>query len=125
MSNIFRNTKEGGTVLLTFSAFESRMFSYQLDVDFMLKNKVAPEQVFQNIRKLEIKDNFNALGYMYANNGLLYKQWVREEILFRLERYDLKKIETEKLELEWDTQVKKPEYKQYPKLWMWLVNITV
>ncbi len=125
INNILNNTKKNGTLLLTFSSFESRIFSYQLDADFMFKQNINPVEIFQTIKNIEIKENFNTLGYMYSNSGLIQKQWLKEELLFRFEKYKFKKITIKKLEFNWETQIKKKEYSNYPKLWMWFVKINL
>lgn len=125
IDNILQNTKKKGKIILTLSSFESRLLSFQLDADFMYRSGLNPQEIMFNIKRMETNENLNSLGYMFSHSGLVQKQWIKEEILFRLKKYNFSKVRIKKLTLDWEKQIKKKEYKKYPNLWMWLVIIEI
>ncbi len=128
IDSIIKNTKKEGQIILTLASFESRIFSIQLDADYMFNHGEDPAKISKILGGWEIKGNFSASGYLISKIGktnLIQKQWVREELLFRLQRYDFKKVEIVKLNLDWDKQLKKKGYIKYPNLWLWLVKIDI
>lgn len=123
INNLKRNLKKNGIILITTSSLESRIFSFQLHADLLFKNNHNINFIYQTIKEKEFKQNFSSFGYMLTKDNLIQKQWLKEELYFKLKKINFKKIKIKKLELDWELQVKKLEYKKYPNLWLWMIKI--
>ncbi|MEA2017894.1 MAG: hypothetical protein U9N59_05555 [Campylobacterota bacterium] len=94
--------------------------------DFYFKNGKNPLEIQENLIEETKKSNYSPLGYFLTDINLIQKHWLNEEIKFRLNKYNFKKINIEKLELDWKKQIIGFEnFKNYPKLWFWIVKIKV
>ncbi len=123
--NILNNLKQEADIYLVLPSMESRILGYHFHIDLMNKEELSEIEILETINNQVKKDDFNPLGYMYSDPCLVQKQWLYDEILYRLSQYDFKNIEILKLEADWDLQIKKPEYNSFPQLWTWLVHISL
>ena len=121
--NILNNTKKKGEIILVLHSFESRTFSFHLDSDFYFKKSLNSQEILTQINNQVQFSNYHPFGYLKINSGIIQKYWLKEEIEFRLSKYNFKHIKIEKLELDWEKQLNLKEYKNYPKLWFWFVKI--
>lgn len=123
ITNILNNTKKNGEIILVLHSFESRTFSFHLDSDLYFKKSLNPNEIITQINNQIQFCNYHPFGYLKINSGIIQKYWLKEEIKFRLLKYNFKKINIEKLELDWEKQLHLKEYKNYPKLWFWFIKI--
>jgi len=122
--NIVKNTKENGTIFLVLPSLESRTLSYQFDFVHLKQDKcIQTIEALEEVNNYQASSHFNALGYFTSNTNMIQKHWLKEEILFRLKRYNFQTINISKLELDWDKQVHAPHMKKYPNLWFWVAEI--
>lgn len=124
MDNIIRNTAPDGTIMLYVPSLESRTFAFQKHVDILMAEGRSQEEVATIIRDDIQRYQFNPLGYMLTDSGLLQKQWLEEEIRYRLAQYNFTDIRIEKFKLDWIKQVKLPHLAHMPRHWNWFVTIT-
>ena len=117
------NVKKGSELHLTFSSLESRTFYYILKADKMFKDNKKPLEIFQEIKNDEHTHNFSSFGYIKTTNGPIQKHWIKEELEMRLKEFKFHSIDIKKLELDWLTQTKAKDFKEYPSLWLWYVKI--
>ena len=123
MENIVRNTADDGVIMLYVPSMESRTFAFQKHVDMMIDEGRTQEEIVDTTRANILRYQFNPLGYMLTDSSLLQKQWLKEEIEYRLARYCFQSICVEKFELDWDKQVNLPQYGHYPPHWNWFVTL--
>lgn len=123
MENIVRNTASDGTIMLYVPSLESRTFAFQKHVDILVDEGRSQEEIATTIRDDIQRYQFNPLGYMLTDGGLLQKQWLKEEIEYRLARYNFRSITIEKFKLDWDKQIKLPHLSHMPRHWNWFVTI--
>ncbi len=124
IKNFLKNLKENGEIILVLPSFESATFFYHLRADYLFKQNKKASEIQEFIKKAQINENYMPLGYLITKINLIQKHWLREEILFRLSKYNFKDVKIEKLELDWEKQiVNYKHFKNYPKLWFWLVKI--
>jgi len=122
--NIVKNTKEDGKIFLVLPSLEARTLFFQFDFVYLKQDKcVQTIKALETVNNNQAASHFNALGYLTSNTNMVQKHWLKEEIFFRLKRYDFYNIKISKLELEWDKQVHMPHMKNYPKIWFWLIEI--
>lgn len=122
MASVKKNIKKNGTILMVLLSFESLTFFYQILAHNEFKTKQEINASFSLINKYILDSNYSPFGYINTTLGM-QKHWLKEEIEFRLKIYNFKKIKIEKLELDWELQIKQPQLKEYPKLWFWIVEI--
>lgn len=125
VDNILANTKDDGELFFVVPSLESVAFSYILYADHLQQEGMEISEVYEKVIEAEIKSNFNSFGYILTKYDLLRKHWLKEEILMRLSKYGFKSVDIEKLELDWERQIKLKEYKKYPKLWFWFLKIKI
>lgn len=119
---ILENLKKDGEIFIIMPSFESLTFFYQIlsHFEFSFNNNI--HNSIQLINKYIKDSNYSPFGYINTSLGM-QKHWLKEEIEFRLSTYKLKKIEIDKLTLDWETQIKEKKLKKYPNLWYWFIKI--
>lgn len=115
MDNVLANTKDGGELIMTVSSFESRTFSFHVTVEHLANKGMQPEEIEAVLEKDIVAYQYNPLGYMLTDGGLMQKAWLEHELEYRLRRYDLKEVTFHKLKLDWTKQVKCPELAEFPR----------
>lgn len=123
--NFKKNTKKGGEIILVISSLESRLFSFQIKSDYLFNQGVNFREIQTDVLNEFKESNFTPFGYLKTNSNNIQKHWLKEEIIFNLNKLNLNEVEVTKLELDWKTQIKFKELKNYPKLWYWIVKIKV
>jgi len=123
IDNFLNNLKKDGEIFLVLPSLEAKIFYYIILADFFFKKGEEPSSIYEKIVNLEKKENFNSFGYLLHKVGIIQKYWLKEEILFRLEKYNFSTISINKLELDWVEQMKIPNLKEYPKQWFWYLRI--
>ncbi len=123
--NLVRNIKKEGEIILILPSFEALTFLYQIESHYKFNNGLNPIEIKKYIQNVIVNYNYDPLGYVITASGLIQKYWLKEEIEFRLQKYNFKKLSIEKLNLNWKTQLKKPEYINYPKFWFWMISIKI
>ncbi|MEW5771929.1 MAG: class I SAM-dependent methyltransferase [Thermodesulfobacteriota bacterium] len=124
LDNLLSNTRENGQLMTVLPSLEFRTFAFQLEVDILADQGRDPADIVRALRKQIEAYQFNPLGYMLTDGGLVQKAWLREEIAYRLEKYGFKAVEIRKLELDWERQIKRPDLGHLPRPWLWFVHIT-
>ncbi len=126
IENFLKNLKKNGEIILVLPSFESITLLYHLKSDFLFKQGKTPTEIQQILTQMQINQNYSPFGYFITDINLIQKHWLKEEIELRLLKYNFKKIQIEKLELDWEKQIRNlKEYKNYPKLWFWFVKIKI
>ena len=123
--NIVKNTKKKGSIYFVVSSFEARTFFLQIEADYMFQKNIPVQTILEHIKKTERDINYSSFGYFVTSTKLIQKHWLREELLYRLERYNFNDIKIEKLKLNWEHQLRLPEYNQFPQSWLWLISIKI
>lgn len=124
IKNFISNLKENGTILMICPSFESNTLLFHYKTDYLYNKGVPESEIKIALAALQKEQNYSPAGYLITSINLIQKHWLKEEILFRLEKYHFKSIAIEKLELDWIEQIKNHvEFKDYPKLWFWLITI--
>ena len=124
IQNILLNLKKRGFIYMTLPSFEAKTLSFQYSADLLFKDKnFQKNNIFNKIRKMEIEENYNSLGYFKTKEGDIQKHWLKEEISERLKVINDIKFSIEKLELDWEKQINNSNLKDRTKLWMWFVKI--
>jgi len=123
IENLTANLKPNGEMIMVLPSFEAKILLYQLKIDQLASIGTSVEDMKSVLLQTQIATNFNPLGYLKViDSPLIQKQWLKEEILYRLKPFNFKTIKISKLDLEWGTQVfKHPELESYPRLWFWQV----
>lgn len=123
--NFIRNLKINGKIILVVPSLESKTFAIQLLAKYYAEKNINPLIVEELIKREEQKRKFSALGFINTSINLTQKHWLKEEILLALTKYEFSKIQTCKLMLDWEKQIKakKTEFHKYPQQWFWLVEI--
>jgi hypothetical protein len=109
IDNIIYNTKKNGIVLITLPSLESKTFSYILYADYLYKSGNSTDTIYKKVIEAEKKDNFNSFGYLFSNDELIQKHWLKEEILFRLSKYNFKSIKIKKIRIRLDKTNKRKQ----------------
>lgn len=122
MDNVLANTADGGELVMVFPSFESRTFSFHVTVEHLADKGMSPEEIEGVLEKDIVAYQYNPLGYMLTDGGLMQKAWLEHELEYRLRRYDLKGLTFHKMKLDWTKQVKRPEMADYPRPWLWCVH---
>ncbi|WP_321401938.1 class I SAM-dependent methyltransferase [Maridesulfovibrio sp.] len=123
MDNLVQNTLEDGTIMLFLPSLESRTFAFQTYVDIMVEEGRSQEDIYAEISNDIQRYQFNPLGFMLTDQGTMQKAWLYEEIKYRLAGYGFSSIDIKKFEWDWEKQIKKTKYAEYPKHWGWFVVI--
>ncbi|MBU1001713.1 MAG: methyltransferase domain-containing protein [Proteobacteria bacterium] len=123
IQNLVTNTAENGSIFMALPSLESRTFGYQLEVEIQAQKGRDPVQIMNSLMEQITLYQFNPLGYMLTDGGMMQKAWLREEIEFRLSEYGFRAVNIHKFEVEWERQVKRPDMKHLPRHWLWFVEI--
>ncbi len=122
ISNLIKNIKAHGKLYLVLPSLESLTLFYQCIGDHEYKKEGNHFSALNLVNRYVIDSQYTSMGYINTGAGI-QKYWLKEEILSVLEKYDFKNMETEKLNLDWEMQIKRTELMEYPNLWFWLIKI--
>ena len=124
ITNFSKNCKANGFIYLVLGSLEFRTFLYHLKKEYLIKNNYSLHHINEIIQKEISKENFNPFGYILQPNKTVQKQWLKEEIRFKIKKMGFEKIYISKLKVRWNkTQRKETYLKNYPLPWYWLVKI--
>jgi len=122
INNILNNLKEKGEILLLLPSFEA--YTYYLQMLSIIKfNKTKnPNLVKTEMEEIFKNRNYNAFGYIINQNGIMQKKWLKEEILFRLKKYNFKNLTIKKMETELKNNLINEKNTKF-KNWYWMIKI--
>jgi trans-aconitate methyltransferase len=122
INNIRNNLKKDGEVVLTLGSLESETFKHQIEYEESLKKGMSEHEIQKQINNKTRYSNFSPLGYINTKDNLVQKKWLKEEIIYRLNKLNIFDINIQKFSLDWEVQGKQKELQYYPKLWLWKVH---
>ncbi|NCC71317.1 class I SAM-dependent methyltransferase, partial [bacterium] len=124
LENFIENTHKDAEIILVLASFEFKTFRYHLEADFLFSKNQNPLEIRKYFFEKQREENFNPFGYFISLNKIVQKQWLKEEIFFRLKKFHFKSVKIQKLKLTWNyKQLKNPSFNNYPNPWYWLVKI--
>jgi len=124
INNFLANLKENGQILMVLPSFESNTLLFHYKADYFKKEGWSNKKIQTKLRTMQEKQHYSPFGHLMTSIKLPQKHWLKEEIEFRLDKFSFNKIAIEKLQLDWVEQIPgHAVYKDYPKLWFWLVTI--
>lgn len=122
LQGMLRNIKSGGTLIMTLASFEALTLLYQFRAH-KWSDSIGYAKALEHVTNTIQKTCYNPFGYITTQTGTVQKYWLKDEIEFRLHPYKLKNIKLEKLEMDWDIQMKDKAMLDYPKFWLWLLVV--
>lgn len=126
IQNFLRNLKKDGEIIMVLPSFESRTMLFHFKADKMLKEKRPVEEISEDLIQEAVGCNYTPFGYIITDVQLIQKHWLKDEILYRLAKYDFARVHIQKLEMDWEKQiVGLADLKNFPKLWLWMVSINL
>lgn len=120
--NILNNVKKNGKLILLLASFEAYTFLLQMIAKQKFETNKNPQIVINEINEIVSKHNYSPFGYIISDSNRIEKKWLKEEIEFRLSKYNLKKTKITKLEISFPNDNLKKEIPEL-KRWYWLIKI--
>lgn len=124
IENIKKQLKTNGTIYLVVQSIESATLYFQIIGENLFKKGLKPQEIIDKINNETKIRNYHPFGYFKTNKIMIQKHWLKEEIIYRLEKEHQLKVEfIKKLELDWTKQFKYSEKQSEMNLWYWFLKI--